>query len=672
MSEKILRGINFPGLEGTYMVPQVDATLSASGASADAKVVGDEIKSLQNAIRELGSEFKYTDVTNLLIDSYDVNSGSNYYSCNYGTSISVQDGGVVVDEELTATSANSLDTMTSTLKDNYAVLGSGIYYIPEDATFATSNATENYITTYYLYVDKAQLVEANTGGVSVSTPLIDFLGMGYTLDDDFNAQWQPSETEYNEVLRKIQTGAVKVRFNVGEYPTVTNADIVSLSEVDSNVDAALRVWLDDVSIQFTILMNGDIHCWNAMKISNDSGSDNVLVVRFTTTDGINFEKSHTHSEICDAIESGMNVYATVNDRTVLQLVEYSREYDVRFASYMPFVGGMAGTIHLDSYDEIRAYEGYSPALFGETKVGQVAVVKSVNVGFQPIEWESMDMPALGKIEEVELINGTYTTELQSDLGAYGAIIPYTKELDAVPATINVTVDGVAYRYLSVTNVPGLGDCAGNLSMLNPMGFTYPDTGEPFVVGVAEDAALFTTDLTQSKTVSLNLSVVEGDVTKTLAPEYLAPNPVQDKVLAVGQCGLEWKDNVDAIRFVTITYNTSTTGTASHSAAEVREMVDTGKLVILQDDGINLLYVSGDETQAHFAGLYSPMSEYGAQNWEVAHIDADKNFSCEPVNGMLVPIPTNEDIGKVLSVTADGLAWVTPTGGTTPSSEGVEF
>ena len=39
-----LKTIKFPGLDGTYTVPQVDSTLSTSGQSADAKVTGDSLK----------------------------------------------------------------------------------------------------------------------------------------------------------------------------------------------------------------------------------------------------------------------------------------------------------------------------------------------------------------------------------------------------------------------------------------------------------------------------------------------------------------------------------------------------------------------------------------------------------------------------------------------------
>lgn len=47
MAEKILKGINFPGLEDTYIIPEVDSTLSKSGQAADAKVVGEALAGKQ-------------------------------------------------------------------------------------------------------------------------------------------------------------------------------------------------------------------------------------------------------------------------------------------------------------------------------------------------------------------------------------------------------------------------------------------------------------------------------------------------------------------------------------------------------------------------------------------------------------------------------------------------
>ena len=52
MANKPLKSIKFPGLNDTYTVPEVDATLATTGAAADAKKVGDEINDLKADLSE--------------------------------------------------------------------------------------------------------------------------------------------------------------------------------------------------------------------------------------------------------------------------------------------------------------------------------------------------------------------------------------------------------------------------------------------------------------------------------------------------------------------------------------------------------------------------------------------------------------------------------------------
>ena len=53
MATKPLKSIKFPGLSDTYTVPQVDATLTTSGAAADAKIVGDDLSDLNERLEDL-------------------------------------------------------------------------------------------------------------------------------------------------------------------------------------------------------------------------------------------------------------------------------------------------------------------------------------------------------------------------------------------------------------------------------------------------------------------------------------------------------------------------------------------------------------------------------------------------------------------------------------------
>ena len=50
MANKPLQSIKFPGLSDTYVVPQIDDTLSAAGRPADAKAAGDRIGELKNEL----------------------------------------------------------------------------------------------------------------------------------------------------------------------------------------------------------------------------------------------------------------------------------------------------------------------------------------------------------------------------------------------------------------------------------------------------------------------------------------------------------------------------------------------------------------------------------------------------------------------------------------------
>ena len=79
MATKPLQSITFPGLPDTYTVPQVDATLTTSGAAADAKIVGDDISDLNERIDDLGNLEVYVEGTSLVINTILVNGNEVEY-----------------------------------------------------------------------------------------------------------------------------------------------------------------------------------------------------------------------------------------------------------------------------------------------------------------------------------------------------------------------------------------------------------------------------------------------------------------------------------------------------------------------------------------------------------------------------------------------------------------
>ena len=60
MANKPLKSIKFPGLGDTYTVPQVDNTLSMTGAAADAKETGDKLTELNNRLDAIALEYDST------------------------------------------------------------------------------------------------------------------------------------------------------------------------------------------------------------------------------------------------------------------------------------------------------------------------------------------------------------------------------------------------------------------------------------------------------------------------------------------------------------------------------------------------------------------------------------------------------------------------------------
>ena len=83
MANKPLKSIKFPGLNDTYTVPEVDATLATTGAAADAKKVGDEISDIKADLNKLTPGLSEEAKTALLACfehvAWDDGDGQDYY-----------------------------------------------------------------------------------------------------------------------------------------------------------------------------------------------------------------------------------------------------------------------------------------------------------------------------------------------------------------------------------------------------------------------------------------------------------------------------------------------------------------------------------------------------------------------------------------------------------------
>ena len=107
MANKSLQSIKFPGLSDTYVVPQVDDTLSVKGRAADSKAVGEKITQLKSDLNQIKSvtveadeQTVTTDILNTLTwteYAYMDTSGVEHTasSLKYSNKIAVNEGDVL-------------------------------------------------------------------------------------------------------------------------------------------------------------------------------------------------------------------------------------------------------------------------------------------------------------------------------------------------------------------------------------------------------------------------------------------------------------------------------------------------------------------------------------------------------------------------------------------------
>ena len=127
---------------------------------------------------------------------------------------------------------------------------------------------------------------------------------------------------------------------------------------------------------------------------------------------------------------------------------------------------------------------------------------------------------------IDFIDGVYTSESFPDLGgAYAAFVDTAyKENIAFGRAYTVIYNGIEYEGLvEYSGVIPQHVCYGNLSIVNAFfGTDYEDTGEPFIVAVANAGTFLISDFTQPTTDSWEMyaSPINNEIIVTIDPKYI--------------------------------------------------------------------------------------------------------------------------------------------------------
>lgn len=124
-----LKTIKFPGLDDTYTVPQVDNTLSVTGAAADAKKTGDEISELNERLSDVKDDLKLlSDEIPDTTQSYIFSNGSVSQVTHSRNSVAIRTDTFTYGES-TITEVRTLNTgETLTIVTNLITLETTVIY----------------------------------------------------------------------------------------------------------------------------------------------------------------------------------------------------------------------------------------------------------------------------------------------------------------------------------------------------------------------------------------------------------------------------------------------------------------------------------------------------------------------------------------------------------------
>lgn len=275
MANKPLKSIKFPGLNDTYTVPEVDATLATTGAAADAKKVGDEISDLKADLSEIeGIVFNDVGTTwqlGILSASGTVNSGNGISStiitgidrlslsndCNavlllYSGNTYL--GKVNADGTISKTAGDwkyftdNIDFLS--LFASFNADGLRISVLPTDATVISSDTVQTYANTHCFIMRKDFATNEKVEALSDNTLV------SYDMQDIFEkrdpSNYSATTLGNNRVrvkiqyLQRIPKGATKCTISVtakGLHDNRYRAGFCFYTEEYTQVAGSIRGWL---------------------------------------------------------------------------------------------------------------------------------------------------------------------------------------------------------------------------------------------------------------------------------------------------------------------------------------------------------------------------------------------------------------------------------------------
>ena len=203
-----LKTIKFPGLDDTYTVPQVDNTLSVTGAAADAKKTGDEISELNERL------------DNVIVQTRNLLPGGKQTSDVRGSAVVYDNGHLTVTGAPTASGGRGIH-LTPVF-----TLDAGTYY------FSTNGVTTS-VTGIYIETNVGDNIIRNGAGVfTLSSQTELYIGINIEPNIDYS----------ENIYLQIERGSTATPFVIptSAIDVVARADITEiksqLEDVNSNFE----------------------------------------------------------------------------------------------------------------------------------------------------------------------------------------------------------------------------------------------------------------------------------------------------------------------------------------------------------------------------------------------------------------------------------------------------